>query len=237
MRKSKNAQVLTIYYLRLSSCSWHQTINLPIYDFFNEIFIYFLFSAKFLFWNQPTFSKSWRCLKLHFTTSLKNHNTKFRWKNIRGLVKINLWFDVTNKILLFYALNLWKKKVCETIERCKKKYRVLKWDAFSWLCMNKISWSFHEGGNMGIERESVWKHGKTLLIGSILSLLTVSMSILFDKLPGPGYLFWDPVFCYVKSDAHYFKPISNHDCDFIINCSLNSYVILQICHAKTFKKR
>ena len=103
-------------------------------------------------------------------------------------MKINLWFDVTNKILLFYALNLWKKKVCETIERCKKNTEY--WNGKygmpflgSVVCMNKISWSFHEGGNMGIERESVWKHGKTLLIGSTLFLLTVFLSISFNKLP------------------------------------------------------
>ena len=77
-----------------------QTTNSPIYDFlfwpsfllfagarrehsivsplifFNEIFIYVLCSAKFLYWNQPTFSKSWRSLSQeHSTASLKNHNT------------------------------------------------------------------------------------------------------------------------------------------------------------------
>ena len=32
---------------------------------FREIFIYFLFTTEFLYWNHSTFSKSWRYLKMH----------------------------------------------------------------------------------------------------------------------------------------------------------------------------
>ena len=39
------------------------------------------------------------CLKMYFTASLKKIITHNFLKNIRGLVKINWWFDVMNKIL------------------------------------------------------------------------------------------------------------------------------------------
>ena len=86
--------------LILFGTSNHQFANSPINEICNEIFINFLFSATFLYWNQPTFSKSWMCLKRYFTA---NNNTKFRQNIIRDLVKINWWFDVTNKIY-FYCL-------------------------------------------------------------------------------------------------------------------------------------
>ena len=53
------------------SCSWHQTSNSPIQQstiFFNKIFIHFLTSAKFLYWNQPSFSNlegASKCISQH----------------------------------------------------------------------------------------------------------------------------------------------------------------------------
>ena len=53
---------------RMLSCSWRQNTNSPIYRFFNGIHIYFCFVLSWMFyWNYATFSKSWKCLKMHFT--------------------------------------------------------------------------------------------------------------------------------------------------------------------------
>ena len=48
-----------------------------------------------------------KCISQHH---LSNHSTKFCYKNIRGLVKINLWIDVTNKI---YFQTLSKIMLCQ----------------------------------------------------------------------------------------------------------------------------
>ena len=65
------------------SCTWHQTTNPPIYENFRRN--NYLFSAKFLCWNQPTFFKYWRCLKMHLTASIKKII-------IQNFVKNYLWF-------------------------------------------------------------------------------------------------------------------------------------------------
>ena len=81
--------------------SIHKFPNLPIHDFFIDIFIHLMF----FFWIkiiQP-FLNLEGALKCNSQHHENNHNTKFRSiKNIRGLVKINWWIDVMNKIVSFF---------------------------------------------------------------------------------------------------------------------------------------
>ena len=80
------------------SCSWHQLTNSPNPQFFyRNIYLFIGF-----FWIeiiQPflNLKGASKCISQHHWN---NHNTKFRWKNICRLVKMNWWIDVTNKILI-----------------------------------------------------------------------------------------------------------------------------------------
>ena len=93
-------------------------INSPIPQFTNPQFLFIKISICLLFsldWNYPTFSKSWGGINMHMYHSIiKKHNTKFRKNIIRGLVKINWWIDVTNKIILTPDFGYWCKRYCNT---------------------------------------------------------------------------------------------------------------------------
>jgi hypothetical protein len=72
----------TKFFFKLAKCFF---VNINSYYLVrdikhNQFTIFFWFSAEFLYWNHPTFSKCWRCLKRHFTASLKNHTAKFPLK-------------------------------------------------------------------------------------------------------------------------------------------------------------
>ena len=85
----RRLQLTTQYLVRDIKRPNHQFTNLRFF-LTKYLFTYLLFSAKFLYWKQPTFSKSWRYLKMHFTAS----------KTITYSSKTYSWFS-ENKLMVW----------------------------------------------------------------------------------------------------------------------------------------
>jgi len=67
-------------------------INSPIFDFLTKYLLFFCFLINFLYWHQLTFSKSWKCFKMYFTTSLKKSSFKILLKRYSWFGKNRLVF-------------------------------------------------------------------------------------------------------------------------------------------------
>ena len=93
--------------------SMHQFPNLPIHDFFYQnIYLFIVFSGL-------KSSNLFLILRGHlnafeFHSIIRVIITPNFVKNIRVLVKINWWIDVTNKIILTPDFGYWCKRCCNT---------------------------------------------------------------------------------------------------------------------------